>query len=201
MEYGIEKLAAAADEKVDTIRFYQSKGLLPRPGRSGRSAVYGDHHVRILRQIREYQAQGFPLGLIRRLLEDGGRSRSAALLSAVAAEKGARSLSRAELAGESGVPEPILASLQGAGLLVPTRGDADGEERFSEADAQMARAGMALLSQGFPIDELLQLATPAAWRRCATARSTSSTGMCARSANPAPIRRRSRTRSARFCPP
>lgn len=158
MEYGIEKLAATADEKVDTIRFYQSKGLLPRPGRSGRSAVYGDHHVRILRQIREYQAQGFPLGLIRRLLEDGGRSRSAALLSAVAAEKGSRSLSRAELAGESGVPEPILASLQGAGLLVPTRGDADDEERYSEADAQMARAGMALLSQGFPIDELLQLA-------------------------------------------
>ena len=156
MEYGIEELAAAADEKVDTIRFYQAKGLLPRPRRCGRSAVYDDRHVGVLRQIRDYQAQGFPLALIKRLLEDGGRSHSAALLTAVAAEKGARSLSRAELAAESGVPEPILASLQGAGLLVATRGD--GEERFSEADAQMAKAGLSLLSQGFPLDELLQVA-------------------------------------------
>ncbi len=157
MEYGIEDLAAAVDEKVDTIRFYQAKGLLPRPRRCGRSAVYNDEHVRVLRQIREYQTQGFSLALIRRLLDEGETSTGAALLAAVSRESGARSLTRAELAAESGVAEAILASLRAAGLLVPTRGDGE-DERFSEADAQMAKAGLALLSQGFPLDQLLQLA-------------------------------------------
>jgi DNA-binding transcriptional MerR regulator len=160
MEYTIEELAAAAGEKIDTIRFYQAKGLLPRPRRRGRGVVYGDQHASALRKIREYQGQGFPLALIKRLLDDAGSSKSAALLEAVAGESGARSLSRAELAAESGVPEAILASLEAAGLLVPTRhgrGDTDAE-RYSDADLQMAKAGLTLLSQGFPMDELLQLA-------------------------------------------
>lgn len=159
MEYSIEELAAASGEKIDTIRFYQAKGLLPRPQRRGRSAVYGDEHAAALRKIREHQAQGFPLGLIQRLLNDADSSRSAALIDAVTSESGARSLTRAELAAESGVPEAILASLEAAGLLVATRGNgSEGAERYSEADLQMARAGLMLLSQGFPLDELLALA-------------------------------------------
>ncbi len=157
MEYGIEELAAASGEKIDTIRYYQSKGLLPRPGKRGRGAVYGDEHVRILRSIRDYQSQGFTLALIKRMLAGEKSSKSQALLKAVAKESGARSLSRAELAAESGVPEAILASLQSAELLVPTRGS-DGEEHFSENDLEMAKAGLTLLSEGFPMDELLQLA-------------------------------------------
>lgn len=157
MEYTIEELAAAAGEKIDTIRFYQSRGLLPRPLRRGRVAVYDDGHAAVLRRVREYQSQGFPLALIGRLLADADTSRSAALLEAVASERGSRSLTRAELASESGVPEAILASLQAAHLLVPTRG-ADGGDLYSEADLQMARAGLTLLSSGFPMDRLLQLA-------------------------------------------
>ncbi len=157
MEYGIEELATAASEKIDTIRFYQAKGLLPRPRKKGRSAVYDDEHVRILRTIRDYQTQGFTLALIKRLLDDGDSSKAEALLKAVAVESGARTLTRAELASESGVPEAILASLQSAELLVSTRG-IEGEELFSEDDLEMARAGLTLLSRGFPMDELLQLA-------------------------------------------
>ncbi len=158
MEYGIEEVAATAGEKVDTIRYYQAKGLLPRPRKQGRSAVYGDEHIQALRAIREYQTQGFPLALIKRLLDEGDSSKSEALLRAVSKETGARTLTRPELAAESGVPDAILASLQAADLLVPTRG-LDGEELFSEDDLQMAKAGLTMLSQGFPIDELLQLAT------------------------------------------
>lgn len=157
MEYGIEELAAAADERVDTIRYYQAKGLLPRPDRRGRTAVYGKQHLAALRQIRAYQDQGFTLALIKRVLTERHDSKGAALLAAVSEERGARALTLAELAVESGVAEPILASLRAAGLLVPTRGDSD-RELYSEADAQMARAGLALLAQGFPLDELMQLA-------------------------------------------
>jgi DNA-binding transcriptional MerR regulator len=157
MEYRIEDLAASAGEKIDTIRYYQAKGLLPRPRKVGRTAVYGDEHIRVLHAIRAYQEQGFPLALIKRLLAGEDSSKSGALLRAVSKASGSRTLTRAELAAESGVPEAILASLQAADLLVPTRGN-DGRELFSETDLEMAKAGLTLLSEGFPMDELIQLA-------------------------------------------
>ncbi len=157
MEFRIEELASKVGEKVDTIRYYQARGLLPRPRREGRTAVYSDEHVAVLRRIREYQAQGFTLALIERLLDDQGESKGAALLSAVTTESAGRKLSRSELAAESGVPEPLLASLHAAGLLVPLSNDGE-TDLYGEADVEMAKAGLELLSQGFPLDELLALA-------------------------------------------
>ena len=42
MEYRVEELAATAGVRVDTVRFYQSRGLLPAPVRVGRIAVAGE---------------------------------------------------------------------------------------------------------------------------------------------------------------
>ena len=36
MRYRVEQLAAACDVSVDTVRYYQSRGLLPAPEREGR---------------------------------------------------------------------------------------------------------------------------------------------------------------------
>ena len=36
MDYRVEALAAAAGISVDTLRFYQARGLLPSPRRVGR---------------------------------------------------------------------------------------------------------------------------------------------------------------------
>jgi DNA-binding transcriptional MerR regulator len=156
MEYRVEELAAAAGVRVDTIRYYQTKGLLTRPRREKRSAIYSDEHLQTLQRIRRYQSQGFTLALIDRLIHQGEQSAGDALLSAAADESGDRTLTRAELAAESGVPEPFLASLESAGLLPGTQ---SGEATlYGEAELQMARAGMEILSQGFPLDELLQLA-------------------------------------------
>lgn len=157
MEYSVEQLAGAAGVAVDTIRFYQAKGLLPAPRRVGRRAVYEARHLEALRRIKRYQADGLPLAVVKRLLTAGaGRSRKAALLAAVAAESGEPALTRAELAARSGVPEPLLASLEAAGLLVPAT--AGGEARYGEADLRMARAGLAVLGAGFPLPELMQVA-------------------------------------------
>lgn len=52
MEYRVEALAAAAGIRVDTVRFYQSRGLLPKPGRRGRLAIYEADHLQRLRRIR-----------------------------------------------------------------------------------------------------------------------------------------------------
>jgi DNA-binding transcriptional MerR regulator len=169
MQYRVEELAVAARASVDTIRFYQGRGLLPAPERRGRIAFYGDAHLKGLRRIRELSRAGFTLAQIRRLFaREGGprpgrRPRSAPrapvepLLAALVEEGvGARTLTRAELAAESGLPEALLAAAQAGGLLEPVR--VDGEERFTEADLEMCRAALAILGAGFPLHELLPLA-------------------------------------------
>lgn len=156
MTYRVEELAAVAGVRVDTVRFYQAKGLLPAPRRVKRVAVYSEEHLTLLKRIRRYQSQGLSLAVIGKLLASRGTSKRASLLAAVAEESDQRTLTRSELAGESGVPEPLLASLEAAGLLVPVR--ADPEPVYSEADLKMARAGLEVLSHGFPLDELMRLA-------------------------------------------
>ncbi len=156
MEYRVEELAAAAGVRVDTVRFYQAKGLLPAPRRVKRAAVYSDQHLARLQRIRRYQSQGLTLAVIKRLLSSRGVSKGDVLLAAVADESGERSLTRSQLAERSAVPEALLVSLEVLGLLVPVK---SGEESlYDEADVQMARAGLEVLSHGFPLDELLQLA-------------------------------------------
>jgi DNA-binding transcriptional MerR regulator len=158
MEYRVEELAAAARVRVDTVRFYQAKGLLPAPKRVRRNAVYSGAHLERLQQIRRYQSQGLSLAVIKRLLgSKSSKSKAAALLDAVADQGGEHSLTRAEVAAQSGVPEPLLAAVEAAGLMRPVAAG-DGEPLYGEADVQIARAGMEILQQGFPLDELIQLA-------------------------------------------
>jgi MerR family mercuric resistance operon transcriptional regulator len=65
----IGKLAAAGDVGVETIRFYQRKGLLDKPTRQSGIRRYGSADVRRLRFIRQAQAAGFTLQEIRELIE------------------------------------------------------------------------------------------------------------------------------------
>jgi DNA-binding transcriptional MerR regulator len=155
MEYRVEELAKAAGVRVDTVRFYQAKGLLPRPKRVKREAVYSEAHLSRLKQIRRHQSQGLPLAVIKRLLGSRSRSTTDALLSAVAEQGGERTLTRAEVASRAGVPEPLLVAIESAGLLRPATG---GEPRYGEAEVQLMRAGMEVLQRGFPLDEILRLA-------------------------------------------
>ncbi len=52
MNYRVDQLAARAGVSVDTVRFYQSRGLLPPPRRAGRVVLYADAHLARLRRIR-----------------------------------------------------------------------------------------------------------------------------------------------------
>lgn len=65
----IGKLAEAGGVGVETIRFYQRKGLLDMPARDGGIRRYGDEDVRRLRFIRKAQQAGFTLEEIRELLD------------------------------------------------------------------------------------------------------------------------------------
>ncbi len=64
MEYSVEALAAAGGVRVDTIRFYQARRLLPPPKREKRRAVYAERHLDVLRQIKRYQSQGLTLAVV-----------------------------------------------------------------------------------------------------------------------------------------
>ena len=62
-------LAKAAGVGVETVRYYQRRGLLPEPARPPREIRrYGDEDVRRLRFIRRAQAAGFTLEQIGELL-------------------------------------------------------------------------------------------------------------------------------------
>ena len=66
----IGQLAGAAGVHVETIRYYQQLGLMPRPPRA-RGAVrrYGEDAVHRLRFIKRAQALGFSLDEVKLLLE------------------------------------------------------------------------------------------------------------------------------------
>ena len=70
---------------VETVRFYQRRGLLPTPDRWSREGFgtgirrYGDEDVRRLRFIRSAQTAGFTLEQIKELLSlDAGEDRERA---------------------------------------------------------------------------------------------------------------------------
>ena len=63
-------LAKAAGVGVETVRYYQRRGLLPEPARPpGEVRRYGEEDARRLRFVRSAQAAGFTLAEIKALLD------------------------------------------------------------------------------------------------------------------------------------
>ena len=155
MEYRIEQLARASGMAVDTIRFYQGKGLLEAPRRDGRVTWYGDGHLERLRRIRELQQRGFTLTVIRRFLEGELEPSDESLVAAVTRPASPQTLTLDELAERSGVAAPLLKSLEQAGLLVPIEGV--DEPLYPAEDLEAIAAGMQLITAGVPIGALIEL--------------------------------------------
>jgi len=156
----VEELARAAGVRVDTVRYYQSRGLLPAPSRQGRVALYGDEHLNRLQQVRALQAKGFTLATIARVLAGELDAADQALVGALAGEvlqhTEGELLDLEALAERTGVPAGILRAVEQEGLLVPRRvGDREG---YTDQDVAVARAGLVLLEWGLPLPELLDLA-------------------------------------------
>ena len=82
----IGKLAAAAGVNVETIRFYQRKGLLPEPEKPyGGIRRYGAMEVARVKFVKSAQRLGFSLDEIAQLLklDDGTHCSEAAELAAL----------------------------------------------------------------------------------------------------------------------
>jgi MerR family mercuric resistance operon transcriptional regulator len=129
----ISQLARGAGVGVETVRYYQRRGLLPdpRPQKTGATGIrhYGPDELRRLRFIRQAQTAGFTLEEIAELLRlDSGndrararemaRARIATLDARIAELQRARQslagLARECASGSAG-PCPIIASFESAG--------------------------------------------------------------------------------------
>lgn len=122
----IGKLAAAVGVGVETVRYYQRRGLLETPTRDREVRRYGSDQLRRLRFIKQAQAAGFTLEEIKELLdldasEDRGRVRELAKARVKALDQRIGELQRARDAlrrlarqcgsGSAG-PCPILTSFE-----------------------------------------------------------------------------------------
>lgn len=82
--FTIGEFASLAGVGVETIRFYQRKGLLPEPPRQGGAIRrYGASDVERLRFVKSAQNLGFSLDEVAELLrlEDGAHCREASSLA------------------------------------------------------------------------------------------------------------------------
>lgn len=159
----MEQLAAACGVSVDTVRYYQSLGLLPPPEREGRVAWYGPPHVERIRDVRALQKKGLTLAAVKRVVQGELGRADADLAAAVAAERGAADteelLTLEEFANRSGVPASLIQAVEREG--VPFGRRVDGEERYTAGDIEIVRVALRLLEFGLPLADLLVLAREA----------------------------------------
>ena len=158
----MEQLASACDVSVDTVRYYQSRGLLPQPAREGRVAWYGADHADRIRRIRDLQRKGLTLAAIGRVVRGELADADADLAAAVAAElvDGESELLDLEAFAErSGVPASLIQAVEREGIRIGL--DVDGTTRYTSGDIELVRTALRLLEFGLPLGDLLGLARDA----------------------------------------
>lgn len=98
--FTIGRLAAEAHVGVETVRFYQRRGLLDTPTRDGGVRRYGAQELRQLHFIKQAQTAGFTLEEIKELLaldasEDRHRAHELAKARVAALNEKIKDLTRA----------------------------------------------------------------------------------------------------------
>jgi len=162
VRYRVEQLAAACDVSVDTVRYYQTLGLLPAPAREGRVAWYGTEHAERIRDVRSLQRKGLTLAAIRRVVQGELGPADADLAAAVAAARGSETdelLTLEQFADRSGVPASLIQAVERQGIRLGKSTDAG--ERYTASDISLVRTALRLLDFGLPLGDLLTLARDA----------------------------------------
>jgi DNA-binding transcriptional MerR regulator len=162
VRYRVEQLAAACDVSVDTVRYYQSLGLLPQPVREGRVAWYDDDHAHRIQRIRDLQRKGLTLAAVGRVVRGELGDADADLAAAVAEELGDGDGSLLDLEAfseRSGVPASLIQAVEREGIRIGR--EVDGVTRYTTADIELVRTALRLLEFGLPLGDLLALARDA----------------------------------------
>ena len=128
--FTLTELAERSGLPARTIRWYQSEGLLPKPAKQGRDAVYRAEHLERLVLIAELRDRGLTLVAIRDLVKQERPSRTVAqwlgidaTLTAPWSDDRPRVVDRDELTALIHGRRPgLLAELQDAGYVKPADG-------------------------------------------------------------------------------
>jgi len=187
MEMRVEELARQAGTSVDTVRYYQTKRLIPPPRRRGRVALYDDRHLERILRVRSLQARGFRLATIARLVAgdlDAADEALVAEVSGIAPAQGAPAPAAPTPGAPGGSPtgrhlppatavagEPLsLADLAArASVPLPLLAAIESEgllvprrigtrDVYTEEDVAVAGHALTLLAWGVPLPDLLELA-------------------------------------------
>ena len=153
MEMTIDQLAQRVSMSSRNIREWQRQGLLPPPTRRGRVGIYSDEHVARIRRVQQLHSEGFPLDLIRRMIDTGTGDESdirhlAAEVLAPFSTAGPTTVSRAELDNRLGAG--AAAHLAKLGLIA----DADGDP-VSVRDAEALDLIEGLTGVGISLERLV----------------------------------------------
>ncbi|WP_026919345.1 MerR family transcriptional regulator [Gordonia shandongensis] len=158
-EYRIDDLARESGTTTRNIRGYQERGLIPKPLRRGRVAIYTERHLAKLRAINKLLGNGFTLSHSATFLTDPRARIGEALdLSEVLGEQWSKGhgtqVTRADLEAMLGpLDEATLAALVDADIVRPT-GRAG--VYATADDAIVANLGR-LVDRGMPLARLIEV--------------------------------------------
>ncbi|GAC81207.1 MerR HTH family regulatory protein [Gordonia malaquae] len=163
-EYRIDDLAHAAGTTTRNVRGYQDRGLIPRPIRRGRIAIYNDEHLAQLRVINDLLGRGFTMQHIGEFFERMRQGEDLAevlglreMVSEPWSRTPSETVSAAELHKLLGTDDPdLLARVQASGLIEPV-GDATPPAQYMITDTESIDGYVRLMAIGVPLEYILGL--------------------------------------------
>lgn len=163
-EYRIDDLAREAGTTTRNVRGYQDRGLIPRPERRGRVAIYGDEHLSRLRIINDLLGRGFTMTHIADFFERMEQGEDIAevlglreLVTEPWSHTPSKTVTVAELYELLGTDDPeLLSRMREAGLLEPV-GDGVLPEEYTITDTESIDGYLRLMAIGMPLTYVLDL--------------------------------------------
>lgn len=165
-EYRIDDLAREAGTTTRNVRVYQESGLLPRPQRRGRVAIYTDRHLGQLQAIIRLLSEGFTVKHILKFLtglqrgEDLAEVLDLADLGELVTEPWSRPvpqvMTREQLETRLGrLDAPMLRRLTNSGVIEAV----DTDDVYRVADLRQIDDFATLVSRGLPLTVILKTVT------------------------------------------
>ncbi|MDL9938749.1 MerR family transcriptional regulator [Gordonia sp. ABSL1-1] len=163
-EYRIDDLARAAGTTTRNVRGYQDRGLLPRPVRRGRIAIYTDDHLARLKVINDLLRRGFTIRHIDDFLSGMARGEDLAdilgireIVSEPWSTATSTSMSAAQLRELLNTGNPAhLDQLIQFGLISPDA-ESDPPEQYTIRDQETVSAYGRLVKLGVPLAGILDV--------------------------------------------
>ena len=163
-EYRIDDLAQAAGTTTRNVRGYQDRGLIPRPERRGRIAIYGDEHLSRLHVINDLLGRGFTMTHIAEFFERMEQGEDLAevlglreLVTAPWSRTPSETVSVEELYEMLGTDDAgLLERMRASGLIEPIGDDAL-PEKYTITDTESIDGYVRLMANGMPLSYVLDL--------------------------------------------